>query len=431
MRIATFIGLRFLRSPRRDRAVSAITWISGLGITFGVMALVVTISVMNGFRANLFIAINGATPSLRVLPAEGAALDEGQARALAQQVLHLPGVVAVAPYFSRQAFLRVQGQYRPVELRGIDPAEEPRVTELLRFIRHDDGMGPLPGAGVPSAAALAAARGVLAELADSAPGERPGIILGAPIARALGVELGDPVRVISTATRLTPLGPVPLLKTFRLAGVFETGLGGTDDLLAFVNVNMAQALFRAAGPMGLEVRTSNAQDEDGSALARALSGYQVLPWSAENKNVFQVMRLEKLGLFLILALILVVSFFNIISSLVMLVQEKRRAIGVLKALGGSHRLIQRIFFAQGLWIGLLGTAGGLSLGLGLCWVLATFNVVRLPQGVFPLASHLPVLVQVSDVLTITACSLLICFSVTLYPARKAALVNAVETLRNE
>jgi lipoprotein-releasing system permease protein len=416
VRIESFIGLRFLWSPRQDRAVSVITWISGVGVMLGVAALIVTISVMNGFRTNLLITVSGTTAHVRLLPQEGVLTAQAEAELLAR-IQAVPGVEAVAPYLSRQAFLRVEGQFRAVQVRGIDPTLEPQVTELARFIHGDrfsDAESPQ----------------TLLQGLRSAPGGGSGILLGAQVARSLGLLVGDDVQIISPVQRQTPIGPVPLIKRLRVVGLVETGLGGTDDVLAFVDYRIAQHLFRLDGVAGLAVRTADPLGIDALDWQRRFPRLRVLTWAQENKNVFQVMRLEKLGLFVIMTLIIVVSFFNIISSLVMLVLEKRKEIGVLKSLGATDGMVRKIFLMQGFWIGTLGTLSGLTLGLLTCWVLATFDIVRLPQGVFPLANRLPVQVEVWDLLAITAASYVICLTVTLFPATQAARVHPVDSLRH-
>jgi lipoprotein-releasing system permease protein len=225
---------------------------------------------------------------------------------------------------------------------------------------------------------------------------------------------------------------MPLMKKVRVVAVFETGIGGTDEVLAFVEVSLAQKLFRLDGQVdALALRLADPEAIDAAALERAFPGYAVRTWAEENRNVFQVMKLEKLGLFLILTLIIVVAFFNIISSLVTQVIEKRKGIAILKTLGATNGTIRRIFFMQGFWIGTLGTFAGLTLGLATCWVLANFDLIRLPPGVYPVSSRLPVRVEWFDLLAITASSFLICISVTLYPATRAAQVEPVQNLRNE
>jgi lipoprotein-releasing system permease protein len=423
VRIASFIGLRFLRSARQARSASIVTWISAGGVMLGVTALIVTISVMNGFRENLFLAVTGTMAHARVLPETGD-LSAEALRGLRERLASLPQVQASAPYLSHQAFLRANGEFRAIVLRGIDPAAEPAVSHLQRFLHYGSGEGapPPPPPDNP-----------LGGLAWPPPqGQSSGIVLGRPLAEALHLELGQDVEVISTAQRITPIGPVPLIKRFRLIGVSESGLGGIDEVTAYVGLPIAQKLFRMEGAVsGLSLRVADPQDIDGAALRAALPGYRVQTWAEENRNIFQVMRLEKLGVFLILTLIIVVAFFNIIASLVMQVLEKRKAIAVLKSLGASNGLVRQVFFMQGVWIGIVGTLGGLGLGLLLCWLLATFNLVPLPEGVFPLARRLPVRLVPLDLALITGSSFLICVLVTLYPATAAARTRAVENLRNE
>jgi lipoprotein-releasing system permease protein len=422
VRIESFVGLRFLRSPRQTRSVSIVTWISAAGVMLGVTALIVTISVMNGFRDNLFLAVTGTMAHARVLPEAG----DLQADALAglrERLAAVQQVRATAPYLSRQGFLRAGGEYRAIVLRGIDPAAEAGVTGLQRFVRLGGGEGAPPPD--PEHA--------LDGLAYPPPeGQRTGILLGRPLAEALHLELGEDVDVISTAQRITPIGPVPLIKRFRLIGVFETGLGGVDEVTAYAHLAIAQKLYRMEGAVsGLSLRLDDPQDIDAAALRAALPGYRVQTWAEENRNIFQVMKLEKLGVFLILTLIILVAFFNIIASLVMQVLEKRKAIAVLKSLGASNSLVRRVFFMQGVWIGIVGTLGGLGLGLLTCWALVTFNLVPLPEGVFPLARRLPVRIVPLDLAVITGSSFLICLLVTLYPATAAARTRPVENLRNE
>jgi lipoprotein-releasing system permease protein len=421
MRIDALIALRFLRSPRQDRTVSIVTWVSLVGVMLGVTALIVTVSVLNGFRDNLFRSVLATSPHV-VIQAPGRFLPAEELARLEAKVAALPGVKAQSPRLSRQAFITDGATYRAVLLNGIDPALEPAVSDLDHYVR-----GQLSEEAPPEAS-----RDVLAALADPPPGRRSGMVLGESLARTLGVIVGDELRVVSTVQRLTPVGPVPLMKTFQVVGVFATGVGGTDEVAAFISLDTARLLYRmpeAAGALGVRVRDPH--DIDLAAFREALPEYQVESWSTANRNVFQVMRLEKLGIFLILSLIIVVGFFNIIASLVMLVLEKRKAVATLKALGASNGLIRRIFFMQGVWIGALGTLAGLSLGLLGCWVLATFDIIRLPAGVFPLLTRLPVLVDPLDLALITGTSFLICMIVTVYPATRAARVNPVENLRYE
>lgn len=391
-----------------------------LGVTF----LIVALSVMNGFRDNMFLAITGTMPNARAMPLEGN-LSAAEADALKRRLHNLPGLLAISPYLSRQGFLRVGGKLRAIIVRGIDPAAEGRVTELERFIKLPSGDAPLSkdrrdsGGSSP----LAGLR------YPPPPGERAGILLGRPLAEELALAPGDEVDLISTEQRITPIGPVPLVKRFRVAGIYYTGLSHIDGVIAYVGVPIAQKLYRMKDRIGgLAFRLSNPQQLDPIALREALRGYRVVTWKDENRNIFQVMELEKLGIFLVLILIIVVAFFNIIGSLTMLVLEKRKAIAILKSMGASNALIRRVFFMQGVWIGLVGTLAGLLLGLAGCWVL---QFIPLPKDVFPTAERFPISYVWGDYVLITGTSFLICLLVTLYPATIAARTTPVENLRHD
>ncbi|MEE8434805.1 MAG: ABC transporter permease [bacterium] len=427
MHLASFIGLRFLRAPRRTRSITAVTWFSVLGVMLGVTTLIIVLSVMNGFRDNMFLAITGTMPNARAMPPEGD-LSAMEADALKKRLNSLPGLLAVSPYLSRQAFLRAGGKLRAIILRGIDPVAEARVTELTRFIKLPPGDAPRPPNPADSGKENA-----LAGLRYPPPsGERAGILLGRPLADELALHPGDEVDLISTKQRITPIGPVPLVKRFRVAGVFYTGLSHIDEVIAYVGMPIAQKLYRMKDHIGgLAFRLADPQQLDPMALRNALQGYRVVTWKDENRNIFQVMELEKLGVFLVLTLIIIVAFFNIIGSLTMLVLEKRKAIAILKSMGASNALIRKVFFMQGVWIGLVGTLAGLMLGLSGSWALDTFEIIRLPKGVFPTADRLPISYEWADYALITGTSFLICLLVTLYPATAAARTRPVENLRNE
>jgi len=428
MRIASFIGLRFLRAQRMTRSISVITWISAAGVMLGVVALIITISVMNGFRENMVRAVLGATPAVRLMAPDDV-LPAKEAAALRARLEALPSVRGVAPYFSRQAFVRHGGTVRAARLRGIDPQAEQNVSDLPDFLSAYDAAPWKAMDDLPPERLLGA-------LAYPAPQSKPlGIVLGIELADSLELEQGDMVEVISTETRVTPIGPVPLVKRFQVVGFIRTGIPATDEGAAIVDYRIAQKLFRMGqATTGLAVGVHDIHGLDLEGLRAAAQGgerpLRLLPWSEENRNIFQVMKLEKVGVFLILTLIIVVAFFNIISSLVMLVLEKRKAIAVLKSLGASNGLMRRVFFMQGVWIGAVGTLSGLSLGLLGCWVLATFDIIRIPQGVFVMTDRLPVKVELLDLALVTGSSFLICMLATLYPASTAARTHPVENLRH-
>tara|TARA_B000000460_G_scaffold132715_1_gene93529 strand:- start:203 stop:868 length:666 start_codon:yes stop_codon:yes gene_type:complete len=220
----------------------------------------------------------------------------------------------------------------------------------------------------------------------------------------------------------------------EVIGVFESGISGYDEVLAFIDYRLLQKIYRMNEHItGLGVRISNPENapEIAHEFAEFSDEYIVGNWADENKSIFQVMKLEKIGLFLILTLIIVVAAFNIVSSLIMLVLEKSREIAILKALGANDSGIRKIFFFQGLVIGSLGTIGGVLLGLAICWVLMNFEIIDIPPGVYPGGNRIPVLIDWFDVALTTLASFVICMVVTLYPSTKASRLNPVDPLRYE
>ena len=233
---------------------------------------------------------------------------------------------------------------------------------------------------------------------------------------------------------MTPIGDVPRIKKLEVIGIFESGISGYDEVLAFIDYRLLQKIYRMDDKitgLGVSIRDAGSAPEIAMELSEIGVEYVVSNWADENKSIFQVMKLEKIGLFLILILIIVVAAFNIISSLIMLVLEKSREIAILKALGAKDSSIRRIFFFQGLVIGSLGTISGVLVGLAICWVIMTFDIIDIPAGVYPGGNRIPVLIDWTDVLITTTASFLICVLVTLYPSTKASRLNPVAPLRYE
>ena len=240
--------------------------------------------------------------------------------------------------------------------------------------------------------------------------------------------------MVSSENRLTPIGDVPRIKKLEVIGIFESGISGYDEVLAFIDYRLLQKIYRMQNNItGLGVRIGDPENAPDVAdkLNEISEGYIVGNWADENKSIFHVMKLEKIGLFLILSSIIVVAAFNIISSLIMLVLEKSREIAILKAIGAKDSGIRRIFFFQGLVIGSLGTIGGVLVGLSICWALMSFDIIDIPPGVYPGGNRIPVLIDWFDVALATAASFTICILVTLYPSYKASRLNPVDPLRYE
>ena len=429
MQFETFIGRRYLFSPRRDRSISVITWISIGGVALGVVALIVSTSVMNGFRTNLRDAVTGSLPHITVFAWDDAMQNYS---GLQKRLTEHPEVEGVAPYIFKQALLTGRKQPKGALLRGIDPQQETEVTKISSFLR-DEVYGFTPS---PEKQALISARLLKRLSHPEARSKRlkDGIILGAKLARQLEANVGDSVKLVSSEQRMTPIGDVPRIKKLEVIGIFESGISGYDEVLAFIDYRLLQKIYRMGNHItGLGVSISDPENapEISLELAELSEDYIVGNWADENKSIFQVMKLEKIGLFLILSLIIVVAAFNIISSLIMLVLEKSREIAILKALGAKDSGIRKIFFFQGLVIGSLGTIGGVLVGLAICWALMTFEIIDIPAGVYPGGNRIPVLIDWLDVALATVASFTICILVTLYPATKASRLNPVDPLRYE
>ena len=429
MRYETFIGKRYLFSPRQDRSISVITWISIGGVALGVVALIVSTSVMNGFRTNLRNAVTGSLPHITIFAWDDAMVNYS---GLQKRLDAHPEVNGVAPYIFKQALLTGRIKPKGALLRGIDPQQEANVTRIASYLR-DEVYGFTPS---PKDQELISTR-LLERLSHPEARKKrlkDGIILGAKLARQLEAEVGGSVKLVSSEQRLTPIGDVPRIKKLEVIGIFESGISGYDEVLAFIDYRLLQKIYRMQNKItGLGVRISDPENAPDIAdeLADLSEDYIVGNWADENKSIFQVMKIEKIGLFLILSLIIVVAAFNIISSLIMLVLEKSREIAILKALGAKDSGIRRIFFFQGLVIGSLGTIGGVLVGLAICWILMSFDIIDIPPGVYPGGNRIPVLIDWFDVVLATVASFTICILVTLYPASKASRLNPVDPLRYE
>ncbi len=395
----------------------------------GVIALIVSTSVMNGFRTNLQNAVTGSLPHITMFAWNDGMKDYS---GLQKRLEDHPDVKGVAPYIYKQVMLSGKKQPKGALLRGIDPKQESDVTNISSFLR-EEVYGITPS---KESQALISAR-LLERLSHHEARKKrlkDGIVLGAKLARQLEADVGDSVKLVSSELRMTPVGDIPRIKKLEVIGIFESGISGYDEVLAFMDYRLLQKIYRMKEHItGLGVRIDDPENapEIADELSELSDEYFVGNWADENKSIFQVMKLEKIGLFLILTLIIVVAAFNIVSSLIMLVLEKSREIAILKALGANDSGIRKIFFFQGLVIGSLGTIGGVLSGLAICWVLMNFEIIDIPPGVYPGGNRIPVLIDWFDVAMTTLASFAICILVTLYPSTKAARLNPVDPLRYE
>ena len=410
------IGWRYTRAGRTGRRNGFISFISGvsmLGIGLGVAALIIVLSVMNGFRKEVQDRMLSVIAHVEVMAADGNALPDW--RATAAKVRSNPEVVGVAPFVASQALMARGDDMRGVIVRGISPNDEATVTEVAARLKDT----------------------VLARLV---PGNW-GIVLGIELARSLGVREGDKVTLVLPGGQITPAGEVPRLKQLTVVGTFDAGHYEYDSTLALVHVDDAAKLFRVEGPTGVQLRLKNVNDarEVGSALQSSLGPqYNVRDWTRTNANWFSAVELEKRLMFIILTLIVAVAAFNLVSTLVMTVTDKQADIAILRTLGASPRSVMGVFMVQGALSGVIGTLGGVVFGLLVAFNVGTLvsgleamlRVTFLPSSVY-LISRMPSDPQSGDIIPIVVISLLLSFVATLYPSWRASRVQPAEALRYE
>ena len=410
------LGWRYTRAGRATRRNGFISFISGvsmLGIGLGVAALIIVLSVMNGFQKEVRDRMLGVVSHIEIFSRDGQSLAELDPIMAAAR--RNPEVVGVAPFIATQALIARGEDMKGTLVRGIDPALEPQVTDF----------------------ATTAQQGVLAKLV---PGEF-GVVLGGELARSLFVRTGDQVTLVAPGGQVTPAGVVPRLKQFTVVGTFDSGHYEYDSALAMVHVQDAARVFRLDGPSGIRIKLKdlNRAREVADELARTLPGaFLIRDWTRQNKTWFAAVQVEKRMMFIILTLIVAVAAFNLVSTLVMTVTDKRADIAILRTLGASPKSIMGIFVVQGAMVGVIGTLGGLLLGLGIATNIDVivpalerlFQANFLPKDIY-LISRMPSDPQRSDIMPITLISLALAFAATLYPSWRASRVNPAEALRYE
>ena len=409
-----FIGLRYLKAKRKQTFVSLITLISIAGVMVGVTALIVVIAVMNGFKEDLRDKILGVTSHVVISRFDGNISKYQEVKAKVEEV---SGVNAATPFIYTQVMISSRKAISGAVLRGIEPQTASKVINLQKNLRA----------------------GSLKELeAENKPeGMRatPGIILGNELARNIGASRGEPVTVISPLGRLTPLGRVPRSQTFRVAGIFDSGMYEYDSTIAYVSLWAAQRFLGIGDRVtGIEVRVDDiyAADRVARAIGKALGGYPYWSrdWMRMNKNLFSALKLEKIVMFIILTLIILVAAFNIVGTLIMVVIEKTRDIAILKSMGATRRSIMKIFMIEGAVIGLVGTLLGLLGGYTICTLLATYKFIELPSDVYYI-STLPVQMNPLDVALIALAAIVITLAASVYPAWQASRFDPAEAIRYE
>jgi len=422
MSFELFVSLRHLKAKRAQKFISLNTWISIGGVALGVMALIVVIAVMSGFGKDLRDKILGTNSHIVVTNITRAGMEGYES--ILKKVMQADGVKAAAPFILNQVMLTFGGNSTGVVVRGVDPNREGMVSDLEKnMIRGEIGM-------------LNRSKNI-----TSGP-RRDNIILGKELAHKLGVQMGDAVSMVSPATRLTPMGLVPKIKLFKVVGMFESGMFEYDSSLSFISIQSAQKFFAMKEKVsGIEIRVDDI--DNAGIIAETLQEnlgfpYYVRDWMRMNKNLFSALRLEKIVMFIILILIILVAAFNIVSTLFMVVMEKTKEIAILKSMGASRTSIMKIFSFQGLIIGITGTLvgciGGFTVVPNLNEIVGfieyLFGITAFPSDVYYL-DKLPSEIQYLDSFLIVVFSIAICFLASLYPAWRASRMDPVDGLRYE
>jgi lipoprotein-releasing system permease protein len=400
------VGFRYLKTRRKNPFISVVTLISVLGVMIGVMSLVVVISVMNGFRSDLMDKILGINPHLTVTGRAGAVSDYSTVRDTCSRI---DGIVATAPFVESQVMVDHGGRAAGAIIKGVETGTASRVIPLAEVVENGS-LNSLEGN-------------------ENAP---PRVIIGKELSRMLGAVPGSPLTLVSPEGRLTPLGRMPNSREFIVSGIFDSGMYEYDSSVLFVGLAEAQGfLGLGAKVSGVQVRVEEPTSADsvGRRVREALGpDFTARDWMTSNKSLFSALRLEKLTMFIILTMIILVGALNIISSLVMVVMEKTGDLTILRVMGATRRSIMSVFVVQGVLVGFAGTLLGICAGLGLCHLLATWKFISLPADVFYLSS-LPVRVEALDVWGVAAAALLLSFLATLYPSWRASRLNPAEAIR--
>ena len=402
MSLELFIALRYLKAKRKGLFAVITTSIGVAGVTVGVAALITTLSVMNGFQADIQRKIIGAQAHVTVFGA-GSETELARIEAAAKAEA---GVAATAPFVLGQAILTSHDRSLGVLLKGLDPAREFAVNDLAMKLVDGSWDG---------------IRG----------GKIPGIVIGVELADRMGAELGGEVVLVSPKSVATPMGPLPKMQRFKVVGLLKTGYYEYDSGTAWTEISAAGKFLGVdSGATGLGLRLKDLGQAD--AIAKRLRGAlgfskTVRTYAQMNQTLFAALKLEKTVMFIILTLITLVASLNIASTQILRSVEKTRDIGLLKAMGATARMIQRIFLVEGLLIGGTGMTAGMALGFLLCWAITTFPIVELPADIYYL-SRVPVDIRAWDVAAVTVMGLVLTLLATVFPAIRASKADPVEAI---
>jgi len=407
MSFERFVALRYLKAKRKQKFISLISFISIAGVTVGVMALIIVIGVMTGFDQDLKKKILSVNAHV-LLTQPGASIADY--RQLADKVAAFPGVESAHPFITTQVMISGPGNISGGVFRGVD-------SGLLA----SGGSQPLQ-----------LRDGSFAALDQPGAADVPQVAIGNELARNIGVMVGGPLKLISPLGTLTPMGRMPRVKRFAAGAIFHSGMYEYDTTLVYASIPTVQEFLGLGDKVtGIEIRVKDiyAAHRIAQAIQEKLGpAFQARDWMRTNRSLFSALKLEKIAMFIILTLIVLVAAFNIGSTLIMLVMEKTRDIAILKSMGATRQSIMRIFMLEGVIIGAIGTALGLGLGLLLTGLLKRYEFIKLPTDVYYI-STLPVKLEGLDVALISGAALAISFLATLYPAWQASRLDPVEAIR--
>ncbi len=416
MNYELLIGLRYLRARRRETFISLITLISILGVMIGVMTLNVVMAVMSGFEETLRDRLLGINAHISLVKSGDQLRDYDQ---LVERIRREKGVVAASPSITGQVMLTAGPRVAGVVVRGVDPSRVNQVVDIQKYMTE----GSLQNLTRPQPLQIEDRTVLL-----------PGLILGTRLANQLGVFVGSPLQVVSPLGSPTAIGVIPKVRRFMVVGIFDSGMSEIDSTLVYMNLADAQKFFEMEGAVtNIEIRVQDVYQARAIAdnLQRQLGfPYFAEDWSRLWPNLFSALRLEKTVYFLVLLLMILIGAFNIVSTLIMVVMEKRKDIAILQSMGATRRSIRKIFLLKGFVIGIFGTVLGVFLGLGICLLIEKYHFIVLPKDVF-LISTVPVRIYLSNFVLVAFASLTVCLLASIYPARQAAQLDPVEIIRYE
>ena len=404
-----FVARRYLFSHRKQAFIYVISLMSIIGVALGVAALVVVLGVYNGLTTDMRDKILGANAHGIVLSYIPDAF--GKNPGLRDEILRTPGVTGATPFIYTEVMLSSGDGVKGLMLRGVDPRTAPGVLSMLKAIKKGSINGLETGDGTP------------------------GIIIGEELAKHIGRGMGSRVNLLSPSGEKTTAGFQPRIRPFEVAGIFKTGMYEYDSSLAFVTLDAARELLGLDPGFlsGIEITVDDVYraDEITKELTDNIGNpFYARSWMDMNANLFAALKLEKIGMFILLIMVVLIGSFSIVATLVMLVMEKTRDIAVMMSMGATRKMIRRIFMYQGTIIGFVGTMLGYALGLTVGYLLKRYQFIKLPENVYTL-DHLPIIITVPDVLIIGGAAMLLCFLSTLYPARQASRLKPADALRYE